>query len=183
MIVLSGASASGKTEVAKLLAKDHGITKIITTTTRPMRVSEVDGRDYFFVSKEEFERLIAEGHFVEYTIYNGNYYGSGKDQVADDKCVVIDGSGLKAYSELTDKFVVTFLLVCSEEERYQRMLRRGDSEENAKERIKNDKKAFDQSKLVKANYVIDSEQGNEKEIAEIVFKAYKRELKSHYSNK
>lgn len=183
MIVLSGASASGKTEVAKLLAKDHGITKIITTTTRPMRNGEVNGRDYFFVTKEEFEKLIAEGHFVEYTIYNGNYYGSGKDQVADDKCVVIDGSGLKAYTEIKDKFVVTFLLTCSEKVRYQRMLNRGDSVESAKARIKNDKTAFDQSRLVKADYVIDSEQGNEKEIAEIVFNAYKRELKSHYSNK
>ena len=53
MIVLAGASASGKTEVAKLLAKKYGIVKIITTTTREKRVGEVDKRDYFFVSKIE----------------------------------------------------------------------------------------------------------------------------------
>ena len=47
MIVLSGASASGKTEAAKMLMTKHGIKRAITTTTRPMRSQEVDGRDYF----------------------------------------------------------------------------------------------------------------------------------------
>ena len=73
MIVLAGASASGKTEVAKELAKRYGITKVITTTTRNIRVGEVDGRDYFFVSKERFEEMINEGRFVEHTLYNENY--------------------------------------------------------------------------------------------------------------
>ena len=68
MIVLAGASASGKTEVAKELAKRYGITKVITTTTRNIRVGEVDGRDYFFVSKERFEEMINEGRFVEHTL-------------------------------------------------------------------------------------------------------------------
>ena len=75
MIVLAGASASGKTEVAKELAKKYGITKVITTTTRDMRVNEVNGRDYFFVSKEEFERMVHDGCFVEYTVFNENLYG------------------------------------------------------------------------------------------------------------
>jgi guanylate kinase len=57
MIVLAGASASGKTEAAKMLAAKYGITKVITTTTRPMRVGEVHARDYFFVSKEESEYI------------------------------------------------------------------------------------------------------------------------------
>ena len=65
MIVLIGASASGKTEAAKMLMAKYGIQKAITTTTRPMRVHEVDGRDYFFVSKEKFDQLIKEDKFVE----------------------------------------------------------------------------------------------------------------------
>ena len=100
MIVLAGASASGKTEVAKLLAKKYGITKIVTTTTRPKRKGEVDGVDYFFVTPERFEEMIREGRFVEYTIYNGQMYGSTKDQIAKDKCVVIDPAGLRAYTSL-----------------------------------------------------------------------------------
>ena len=96
MIVLAGASASGKTEVAKELAKKYGITKVITTTTRKMRVGEVNGRDYFFVSKEEFEKMLMDNRFVEYTYYNDNLYGSTKDQIAPNKCVVIDPAGLRA---------------------------------------------------------------------------------------
>ena len=89
MIVLSGASASGKTEVAKMLASKYGITKVITTTTRPMRVGEVDGRDYFFVTKEQFEQMIRNDEFVEFTIYNGNYYGSTKAQIGENKVVTV----------------------------------------------------------------------------------------------
>ena len=64
MIVLSGASASGKTEVAKMLSSKYGIVKVITTTTRDLRVGEVNGRDYFFVSKERFKEMIKEDCFV-----------------------------------------------------------------------------------------------------------------------
>ena len=107
MIVLAGASASGKTEVAKELAKKYGITKVITTTTRNIRVGESNGKDYFFVSKERFEEMIKEGRFVEHTLYNGNYYGSTKDQIAPNKCVVIDPKGLKASKK---SFILCFLI-------------------------------------------------------------------------
>ena len=68
MIVLSGASASGKTEAAKMLTQKYGIVKAITTTTRRMRCNEVNGRDYFFVSKEQFEQMIKDDKFVEHTL-------------------------------------------------------------------------------------------------------------------
>ena len=83
MIVLSGASASGKTEAAKMLMVKYGIQKAITTTTRPVRCNEVNGKDYFFVSKEVFEQMIKEDRFVEHTLYNGNYY-------ADDQIPKVD---------------------------------------------------------------------------------------------
>ena len=135
MIVLSGASASGKTEAAKMLMAKYGIRKAITTTTRSMRVHEQNGRDYFFVSKDKFNQLIKEDKFVEYTLYNGNYYGSTKDQIANDRVVVIDLEGLKSYSRLNDKRIVTFYLSTCEEIRYKRMLERGDKEEDAKRRL------------------------------------------------
>ena len=69
MIVLSGASASGKTEAAKMLMVKYGIQKAITTTTRSMRLNEVNGKDYFFVSKEVFEQMIQDDRFVEHTLY------------------------------------------------------------------------------------------------------------------
>ena len=179
MIVLSGASASGKTEAAKMLMAKYGIQKAITTTTRPMRVNEVNGRDYFFVSKEQFDQLIKEDKFVEHTVYNGNYYGSTKDQIASDRVVVIDLEGLKSYSRLNDSRIVTFYLDTSEDIRYKRMLERGDKEEDAKRRLENDRKVFTKDNIPKTNFVIDSENKNIEEVADEVYKLYFAYLKSN----
>ena len=176
MIVLSGASASGKTEAAKMLMAKYGIQKAITTTTRPMRVHEVDGRDYFFVSQEKFNQLIKEDKFVEYTNYNGNYYGSTKDQIANDRVVVIDLEGLKSYSRLNDKRIVTFYLSTCEEIRYKRMLERGDKEEDAKRRIENDRRVFDHNQIPNVDYKIDSENRSIEEVADLVYQLYTKHL-------
>ena len=110
MIVLAGASASGKTEVAKMLAAKYGIVKAITTTTRDMRVGESNGRDYFFVSKAQFKDMIEQNRFVEFTTYNDNLYGSTKDQIAPNKCVVVDPAGLKAYIALNNPDIALLLI-------------------------------------------------------------------------
>ena len=176
MIVLSGASASGKTEAAKMLMAKYGIRKAITTTTRSMRVHEQDGRDYFFVTKEKFNQLIKEDKFVEYTNYNGNYYGSTKDQIANDRVVVIDLEGLKSYSRLNDKRIVTFYLSTCEEIRYKRMLERGDKEEDAKRRIENDRRVFDHNQIPNVDYKIDSENRSIEEVADLVYQLYTKHL-------
>ena len=178
MIVLAGASASGKTEVAKELAKKYGITKVITTTTRKMRVNEVNGRDYFFVTKERFEEMIKEGRFVEYTIFNGNYYGSTKDQIAPSKCVVIDPAGLKAYIALNDPNIVAFFLDCEEETRYKRMLARGDDPEDAKKRVEHDRYAFKPENIADVDYHIDSENFNVEEVTDYIYRKYFKILES-----
>ncbi len=183
MIVLAGASASGKTEAAKLLASKYGITKVITTTTRPMRQNEVNGRDYFFVTKKEFEKMIQDGRFVEYTVYNGNMYGSTKDQISPDKCVVIDPAGLKAYISLRDPNIITFFLDSTEETRYKRMLERGDAEDCAKSRIEHDRKAFIKELLPIVDYHINTEILNVEEVADMIYKVYKEELLKKNKNK
>ena len=183
MIVLAGASASGKTEAAKVLASKYGITKVITTTTRPMRQNEVNGRDYFFVTPERFEEMIKEGRFVEYTNYNGHMYGSTKDQISSDKCVVIDPAGLRAYISLHDPNIITFFLDSKEETRYKRMLERGDSEENAKSRIDHDKKAFVSELIPVVDYHINTEVLNVEEVADMIYKVYKEELLKKNKNK
>ena len=183
MVVLSGASASGKTEVAKLLAKSFGITKIITTTTRPMRINEVDGRDYFFVSVDEFKRMIEEDRFVEYTNYNHNFYGSTKDQIKDNRCLVIDPKGLLAYMSLNDPRIVTFYLEVSEDVRYQRMINRGDKVEDAKRRIENDRIVFNKDVAAKVDFVIDNENNSLEKAAKLVFDIYHEELKKRQLEK
>ena len=173
MIVLAGASASGKTEVAKVLAKNYGITKIVTTTTREKRKGEVDGVDYFFVTKERFEQMILEDRFVEYTLYNGQMYGSTKDQIANDKCVVIDPAGLRSYINLNNKDIVTFYLEADEETRHKRMILRGDDAEKIKSRIENDRIAFKKENIAKVDYVIDSGECNSvEEVAKKVYETY-----------
>lgn len=178
MIVLSGASASGKTEVAKTLAKKFHITKMITTTTRKMRVGEVNGKDYFFVTEEEFKKMLNENRFVESTIYNNCYYGSSKDQIGDDKCVVIDPIGLKSYINLNNKKIVTFYLESEENTRYERMLSRGDELEKAKNRIINDRVAFHPNNIPKVDFVIDSENQTVEQVADEVYKLYQNKIKN-----
>ncbi len=176
MIALIGASASGKTEIAKILASKYGISKVVTTTTRPMRIGEVDGRDYFFVSQEEFNKRINDGRFVEYINYNNNFYGSQKDQIADDKCLVVEPHGLNKYRLLKDNHIVIFHLLASEKTRFNRMLLRGDSKENAESRIIKDRIEFADEKIGKCDYTIDTENLSINDIADYIYSHYKKHL-------
>jgi guanylate kinase len=75
--VVSAPSGTGKTTVCRrVVAEDGGVEFSISHTTRAMRAGEVHGRDYFFTSRPEFERLIAAGEFVEWAEYAGNLYGT-----------------------------------------------------------------------------------------------------------
>ncbi len=77
LIVLSGPSGVGKdTLLDLLLQRVPGVVKCLTATTRPPREGERHGVDYLFLSKEEFERWIAEDRFLEYARYNQAYYGT-----------------------------------------------------------------------------------------------------------
>ena len=178
MIVLSGASASGKTEAAKMLMVKYGIKKAITTTTRQLRCNEVNGRDYFFVSKEEFNKMMQEDRFVEHTLYNGNYYGSTKDQIADDRSVVIDLEGLKSYSSLNDARIVTFYLKTCEDVRFKRMLERGDKEEDAHKRIANDRIIFADENIPRVDFRIDSENKTIEQVADEIYRLYCKKMKA-----
>ena len=179
MIVLSGASASGKTEAAKMLMAKYGIMKAITTTTRSRRCNEKNGRDYFFVSIEEFQKMIEDDRFVEHTLYNGNYYGSTKDQIADNRSVVIDLEGLKSYSALTNDRIVTFYLKTSEDVLFKRMLERGDKEEDAHRRIINDRVIFADDQIPKVDFRIDSENKTIEQVADEIYRLYWKKLKAN----
>ena len=75
LIIIAGGSGTGKTTTENLLSQDPNIIKLISTTTRPRREKEEHGKDYYFISKEEFEAELKKGRFLEYVIYDGNYYG------------------------------------------------------------------------------------------------------------
>ncbi|MEQ8766989.1 MAG: guanylate kinase [Planctomycetota bacterium] len=78
VIVISGPSGVGKTSLCQQLLRRHAskLCFSISATTRPMRDGEVDGRDYYFLSREEFEEQIRHGDFIEFAESYDNYYGS-----------------------------------------------------------------------------------------------------------
>jgi len=176
MIILTGASASGKTVTALRLQEKYGLVKAITTTTRDKREGEIDGVHYFYLSKEEFISRLNKGMFVEHSLYNSNYYGCGKDQVADNKVVVLDPNGLHSFLALNDNHVVSFLLLCDENLRKQRMVERGDLPEKITERLKNDVTDFDIGKIGKVDFVICTNHKNIDQVAEEIYKKYKEKL-------
>ena len=82
LFVVSGPSGTGKdTVVAKLLGKHPEIEKTVSATTRTMREGEVNGKNYHFLTKEQFETALAEGNIVEHTCYCENYYGTLRSEV------------------------------------------------------------------------------------------------------
>jgi len=82
IVVISGPSGCGKgTVIAKLLDRNRNLKLSVSMTTREARPYECHGREYYFVSREEFEKRIAAGDLLEYTIYNGNYYGTPKTEL------------------------------------------------------------------------------------------------------
>ena len=172
MLVISGASASGKTEVAHIISKKYGLTRVITVTTREKRVGEVDGVDYFFVTKEEFQKLIKENKLVEYAEYNGNFYGSRRDQIADDHILVVEANGLKAYIALNDPSIVTFALTANAKIREERMKCRGDKECDIEKRLKSDRTVFSRINLRGVDFFVENNTATLDELADDIYIKY-----------
>ena len=178
MIVLTGASASGKTVTALDLKKRYGLVKAITTTTRQKRIGETDGVEYFFVTVDEFLKRLSENKFVEYSLYNGNYYGCGIDQISDNKIVVLDPNGLHSFLKLKDKNIVSFLLIADEQTRINRMQMRGDKKDNIESRIANDVNDFCLEKIGKVDFIINTQNQSIEQTSDIIYKLYKEKLSS-----
>ncbi len=177
MIILVGASASGKTEAAKELNRLFSLKKAVTTTTRKMREGEKDGVDYFFVSKDEFEKRKEKNEFVETASYAGNFYGCGKDQVARDKVLIVEPNGLHAFLALNDKSIVSFFINVSDKIREKRMTLRGDKPNDIKTRLESDKSHFSLERIGKIDHIIDGDNMSIKEVAETIYKLYRQTLK------
>ena len=176
MIILVGASASGKTEIAKTLFANYAIKKAITHTTRAMRQGEKNHVDYHFVSVEEFLQLKDQQAFVETTFYNGNYYGCSKAEIADDKCVIVDPNGLASFLATGNSRIVAFYLRTSETTRRQRMASRGDGEALLESRIANDRISFAEDKLPPFSFILDTDDKTVEELAATVMTLYREKL-------
>ncbi len=133
LIVISGPSGVGKGTVRKALFEMDGHDLVYSTsmTTRSPREGEVEGIDYYFVSKEEFEQRIKDDKFLEYAKFVGHYYGTPKDKVDEQmalgKEVVleIEVQGAAQVREKARDGVFIFIAPPNKEALYRRLLRRG----------------------------------------------------------
>ena len=94
LLAVSGPSGVGKGTIVKtIISRRADVVESVSCTTRPPREGEVNGKHYFFLSREEFERRIAEGDFLEYNEHFGNYYGTPKSFVKEalkEKSVIME---------------------------------------------------------------------------------------------
>lgn len=155
MIILIGPSASGKTEIAKLLIKNFNFKKFVTTTTRLPRVNEINDIDYHFISVNEFNNKIKDNKFIEYVFYNDNYYGTTLEEIDNNKVLILEPKGLKEFLKLNNKNIVSFYIDASKETRCKRMVDRKDNENEILKRINSDDKYFEESKK-DVDYIIDN---------------------------
>lgn len=172
MLVLVGPSASGKSAIVKCLEKEHGLKKFITCTTRPMRVGEVDGVDYYFMSKEEFNNRFRNNEFIETVFYNGNYYGTLKSECGANKVVILEPQGLKKFLASVDEIYSVFLHT-DENILKERMLSRGDSYLEMMTRLENDRLIFSEEQLEEVDFTVNTTSLSICEIASLIIDKYK----------
>ncbi len=173
MLILVGPSASGKTEATKILIEKYNLKKLVTYTTRNMRVHEVNGKDYHFISKEEFMDKIKNNFFIEYVEYNGNFYGTSREDLSKDKVVILEPAGVKAYVQKAKELIKICYLRTSIEYRLKRMIARMDDPKEIEKRIQNDDLIFNKELETLADWVIDSNDISLEDLTEQIYQLYK----------
>lgn len=136
LIVISGASGVGKGTVVKaMMAQRQDLFFSVSATTRPPRPGEVDGRDYYFVTRETFEAMIARGEMLEYDEHAKNYYGTPKAQVEEKQkkghvLLDIEPNGARNVKNNYPEAVLIFIMPPSVEELERRLRGRNDTPED-----------------------------------------------------
>lgn len=201
VIVLCGASCTGKDTLLNLLKEEYDFNTVVSYTTRPKRINEVEGKDYYFIKKSKFIDMIKNNEFIEYKRYvaykskgtDGKekkevwFYGTSKEEFekVKNKICILDVSGInKIKAFCGEKNLVVIYLHSEDELREKRAKSRKDFDENKwKKRTQFDKENFTKDFIKKdANFIIAN--NNNKEYlmaqAEKVMKSYgirKREEK------
>lgn len=182
LVIVSSPSGGGKnTVIRKLIKIFPDSANFITTTSRPPRPGEKNGRDYFFVSKDEFEKMIKEKKFIEHNFYAGNYYGTEKEKMENllkkHNLVFsnIDVHGRENFDQAGIKHLSIFLLPDSLGNLRQRIEKRGGvSPEILKERLETAEKEIHEAE--KYNRKIVNYQGKLEETVKKAVEAIKEYL-------
>lgn len=153
LLVVSGPSGTGKGTICKDIVSNHeDINLSISATTRKPRVGEVEGKSYFFKTKEEFEAMVDRGEFLEYAMIYDNYYGTPKKAIFDeldmgrDVILEIEMQGAMQIKEVYPQAVFIFVLPPSLQELRNRIVGRGtETDEQIEKRFNS---AYDEIKLL-----------------------------------
>ena len=135
LIVISGASGVGKgTVLGIMMEKRKDLSFSVSATTRPPRPGELDGVHYYFITRENFEAMIAAGEFLEYDAHAANYYGTPRAQAEEKQShgpvlLDIEPKGAKQVKEKAPDAVLIFIMPPSVAELERRLRGRGDTSE------------------------------------------------------
>ncbi len=174
LIVISGPSGAGKDSVLQRM-KERALPFhfVVTATTRPRRSNEVHGRDYFFVSKEEFAHMIDENELIEYAIVYGDYKGIPKQQVREaldsgqDVIMRIDVQGAETVRKLAPGALMVFITVESGDELERRLReRKTETAEELAIRIATARKEL--QRVEAFDYVVVNRQDNLDETVDVI---------------
>lgn len=145
LLIFAAPSGAGKTTIVRhLLRRFDNLAFSISATTRPKRSYEVAGADYYFLSSEEFDRLVKENAFVEWEeVYEGLYYGTLRSEIqrlwADGKHIIFDidvKGAMNIKKAFPDESLAVFVKPPSLEDLIERLrLRQTESEESFKKRV------------------------------------------------
>ena len=181
LMAISGPSGVGKgTLVKEILKEDDSLVASVSCTTRLPREGEVDGKDYFFITRAEFEARMAENDFLEYDEHFGNYYGTPRSFVErklKEKSVIleIDVVGALNAKRILPQTVLIMIVPPSMEALETRLEGRGsETEEERKERLRRVKYELDQQSLYDYVVVNDDLESTKRKLQEIIAKEKNR---------
>jgi len=145
LFVISAPSGAGKSTLCSMLVERvEGLVFSVSHTTRPPRPGEINGKDYFFVSEQEFEKLVAQDAFLEWARVHDNFYGTYRSQVLEqlskgvDVILDIDVQGAKQVKSKLPGAVTIFILPPSWQALEERLLKRGsEDKKKIKTRLQN----------------------------------------------
>ncbi len=164
LFIITGLSGAGKSTIADALMTDPSLSlsRFITTTTRPARVTEENGKHYWFISREEFETKRDQGGFYEFADVYGNLYGPSKDEMQrlstlnKPILLVVDVQGANTFKQLhPDAHVIFFDAPDADLER--RLQERGSTPEEIQKRLAKEKEERTYKHL--ASIVIENKDG------------------------
>jgi guanylate kinase len=174
IIVISGPAGSGKSTVNRFIREDENYVFSISRTTRYMRPGEVDGEDYYFVTKDYFMEKLAEDDFLEHAEYCGEFYGTPKslvyEKIEQGKNVIleIEVAGAMQVKERCPEAVLIMLLPPSFAVQEERLRGRGtETEDKIRKRLE---KTFKEIPLAeKYDYIVFNPDGCSRDAADDIF--------------